>query len=93
MISFFEVFTYNIILCIYQYYYFERKEEQYFTYIIEFHSFFKNKDINQEKIENIKEEYKNSLISEEIRKICLSFIEYLKKYRAKTKSNQFLRTY
>ena len=90
-ISFFEVFTYNIILCIYQYYYFNREKGEDFTYKIEIHSFFEDRHINQEKIENIKEKYKNNLISEEIKKICLSFIGYLKKYRVKTKSENFLK--
>ena len=57
------------------------KKGQYFTYKIE------KKDIYQEKI---KEKYKNSLIRKEIKKLCLSFIEYVKKDRVNTKSENLL---
>ena len=85
LIDHYEVFTYNIILCIYQYYYFKREKEQKFIYQID-------KYIDKKKKTEIKENYKDSYISQEIEKLCLTFIHYLEKYIKNTKPNQFLKT-
>lgn len=83
LIRHYEVFTYNIILCIYQYYYFKREKEQKFIYqIYEY--------VDKTKIMEIKENYKDSYISQEIKKLCLTFIHYLEKYRKKIESGKSL---
>ena len=68
-INHYKQFAYNIILCIYQYYYI-RKENENFKYSI-------NKYISSKEIA---ENYPNSEISQEIDNLCSTFITRLQDY-------------
>ena len=75
-INHYKRFAYNIILCIYQYYYI-RKENENFKYSI-------NESISSDGIAN---NYPNNQISQEIENLCSDFITNLQVYVEKNTKN------
>jgi len=69
-INHYKQFAYNIILCIYQYYYSSRKENENFNYEVD-------KSISSD---GIVYKYPDNEISQEIENLCSTFITYLQDY-------------